>query len=444
MTVLDRRRLDPSVFALDERLREGFYTDQYFLNVRDVLARLAEEGYVFGGSHADLEAPPPEGVDLARLAVGDLEAEMQVFTKRRPLAIACGVDHALAILKAAAGCGGAAGRFQNTAARLQVEAVHDGTKLAPWVPALKIRGRYRDYAILETVILGALARSTSIATRAYEILQAAGGRPVLFFSARFDPPSAQAADGYAYKVAVDVYNRDTGRRLPAMVTTAAQGQWFGGRGGGTVSHSYVLVFLKDCAEAMLQFARLMPPEVPRIALVDTRGDCVGDAVRTALVMFLQYQKLRAAGQADEAERYRLFAVRCDTAGEVRDASVPPLGDPALDLGVVPRLVTRVREALDNLASRPDIPQGAEAQARQYFRGIRIVVSGGFDPDRIRRFEALGVPADIYGVGSAFLTGPACDFTADLVRVRLGGQWIAHAKTGRAPLPNPDLEPVEME
>ena len=111
---------------------------------------------------------------------------------------------------------------------------------------------------------------------------------------------------------------------------------------------------------------------------------------------------------------------------------------------MPRLVTRVREALDNLASRPDIPQGAEAQAREYFRAIRIVVSGGFDPARIRRFEALGVPADIYGVGSAFLTGPACDFTADLVRVRLGGQWIAHAKTGHAPLPNPDLEPVNME
>lgn len=443
MTVLDRRRLDPSVFGLDPRLRDGFYADRYFLNARDVLARLAGEGYLYGGRHPDVAAPP-EGTDLARTAVGDLEAEMQVFAKRRPFALACGVDHALAILKEATGFTDASGRFQNTAAALEVEAVHDGAKLAPWVPAMKIRGRYRDYAILETVILGALARSTSIATRSYEILEAAAGKPVFFFSARFDPPSAQAADGYAYKVAVDVYNRDTGRRLPVMVTTAAQGQWFGGQGGGTVSHSYVLVFLKDCAEAMLQYARVLPAEVSRVALVDTRGNSAEDAVRTALAMFLQYHKLRAAGQAEEAERYRLSGVRLDTAGEVRDAGVPPLGDPVLDLGVVPRLVTHVRQSLDSLSSRPDIPQGAGAEAREYFRGIRIVVSGGFDPERIRRFEALGVPVDVYGVGSAFLAGPACDFTADLVRLRLGGQWIVHAKNGRGPVPNPDLEPVKME
>ena len=31
--------------------------------------------------------------------------------------------------------------------------------------------------------------------------------------------------------------------------------------------------------------------------------------------------------------------------------------------------------------------------------MKIVVSGGFNPEKIRKFEKLGVPVDIYAVGS---------------------------------------------
>jgi len=440
MTLFDGRRLDPDVFAIDPRMARGRYTDQYFINAARILSRLAEEGYRFAGSSPAVEAA---GLDPARVDVGNVVVEMQCFTKRRPFSIACGTDHAVAILKTCTGQVDASGKFHNTSADLEVEAVPDGARLAPWAPALKIRGRYRDFAILETPLLGVLARSTRVATNTYEALTAAGGKPVFFFPARFDLPVTQPADGYAYKVGVDAYNDETGAAVPAMITTEAQGQWFGGAGGGTVSHSYVIAFLHDVSEAMLHFARLMPPQVKRVALVDTRGDCVTDTERTALAMFRRWWDLRRAGRDEEAERYVLFGVRADTAEDVRDASVEPTGDPARDFGVVPALVRNLRTALDRLHASPQVPEEAREAAREYFRAVRIVASGSFDPERIARFERDGAAVDVYGVGSYFLRGPNNDFTADVVRVRIGGRWVDLPKKGRRPVANPDLEAVKM-
>ena len=69
--------------------------------------------------------------------------------------------------------------------------------------------------------------------------------------------------------------------------------------------------------------------------------------------------------------------------------------------------------------------------------VKIVVSGGFDAERITAFEAAGAPVDSYGVGSALLTG-SNDFTADIVR--LDGRPIA--KAGREERPNPRLLRVD--
>ena len=89
----------------------------------------------------------------------------------------------------------------------------------------------------------------------------------------------------------------------------------------------------------------------------------------------------------------------DTSGSLRDVSVEPLGDPALDLGVNPRLVFNVRQALDSASESWDMPDVWKEAAREYCRNVKIVVSGGFNPEKIRNFERLGVPVDIYAVGS---------------------------------------------
>ena len=69
--------------------------------------------------------------------------------------------------------------------------------------------------------------------------------------------------------------------------------------------------------------------------------------------------------------------------------------------------------------------------------VRIVVSGGFDAEKITRFEAESAPVDAYGVGSSLLRGQN-DFTADVVRV--DGRPLA--KAGRHERPNPRLQPVD--
>ncbi len=68
--------------------------------------------------------------------------------------------------------------------------------------------------------------------------------------------------------------------------------------------------------------------------------------------------------------------------------------------------------------------------------MRIVVSGGFNAERIRAFESGGVPVDAYGVGSSLIRG-ANDFTADVVIV--DGEPCA--KVGREFRPNERLERV---
>ncbi len=161
-------------------------------------------------------------------------------------------------------------------------------------------------------------------------------------------------------------------------------------------------------------------------------------------LFDKYRELIDENKTEEAAKYKLYGVRLDTSGSIRDISVPPLGDPTLDLGVTPRLVFNVRQALDAAWQDWDIPASWQEAAREYCHSVKIVVSGGFNPDRIRKFEHLGVPVDTYAVGSYLFNNngsTVTDFTADVVRVKVHGHWVDMAKVGRAPCDNPDLKRV---
>ena len=126
MSVFDRRRLPASVFKLDvDRMREGWYSDKYFINIARTLSELAALGYRFGGSAPDLS---DLDVDLRNVDVGSIEVEMQWFPRRQPSCVVVGVDKALAMLAECTGYFDEAGRFVNTFDRLEVWAVHDGTE----------------------------------------------------------------------------------------------------------------------------------------------------------------------------------------------------------------------------------------------------------------------------------------------------------------------------
>lgn len=360
---------------------------------------------------------------------------MQVFQRSSGM-VACGIDEALAVLALGAGSfadpaaadeafagylaarnwtrqarslGGAAyveavraqveaeaafdRHWRPAGAELQVTALRDGDRVDAWEPVVEITAPYRLVAHLESVYLGVLARRTLVATNVRGVVDAAGGKPVLFFGDRYDHWATQGGDGYAAFVGG-----------AQGVATDAQAAWWGERGLGTIPHALIATFQGDTVAAVAAFARHVPG-VPLIALVDFDNDSVATSLACA----------REFGE-------RLWGVRLDTSSTMVDRSLwKELGD-FNPTGVNPRLVQKVRQALD-----------AEG-----FQHVRVIVSGGFTADRIQAFEAAGVPVDSYAVGSSLLKGTA-DYTADVV-LREGRPC---AKVGRYYRPSDRLQPVEL-
>ena len=366
----------------------------------------------------------------------DTSVTMQVF-QRSDAMVACGIDEALAVLALGAGSfrdpaaadqafaaylqardrsrrarsrGGEAwveavraqveaeGAFDRHwvpagPGQLQVAALRDGDPVDAWEPVLEIVGPYRLVAHLESVYLGVLARRTLVASNVRRVVDAAGGKPVLFFADRFDHWATQGGDGYAAFVGG-----------AEGVATDAQAAWWGERGLGTIPHALIATFGGDTVAAVAAFARQFPG-VPLIALVDFHNDSVATSLACA----------RAFGE-------RLWGVRLDTSGTMVDRSLwPEMGD-FVPTGVNRRLVEKVRDALDG----------------EGFEHVRVIVSGGFTAERIAAFEATGVPVDSYAVGSSLLKGSA-DYTADVV-LREGRPC---AKVGRVHRPTTRLRPVDL-
>jgi nicotinate phosphoribosyltransferase len=140
-----------------------------------------------------------------------------------------------------------------------------------------------------------------------------------------------------------------------------------------------------------------------MTLVDFENDCVRTSLEVARVL------------GD-----RLYGVRLDTSEMLVDQSVLPQMGRFKPTGVNPQLVWNVRRALDDAG----------------YRDVRIVVSGGFNVEKILDFEREGVPVDAYGVGSSLFSG-RFDFTADVVLK----DAKPCAKVGREFRPNPRLERV---
>ena len=350
-----RQRLDPSIFNLPvQRMREGYYSDKYFVRARDVLR--------LDGHHPNVV--------------------MQVFCKTAGWL--GGVDEAVAILKLCS----------DDWTRLRVCALFDGDPVAPYETVMTIEGPYDTFAHLETLYLGALARRTRVASHTKRVVDAARGKDVMFFPARHDHWLVQTGDGYAAHVAGAI-----------GVSTDAQASWWGSEGLGTVPHAIIAAYGGNTPLAAQKFAEHMPESVNLVVLVDFDNNCV----RTSL-------------EVASALGPRLYGVRLDTSGTMVDASVVPGMGQFDPRGVNPQLVHNVRQALDDAG----------------FNAVRIIVSGGFDVDKISLFESLDVPVDAYGVGSTLLHNQGgFDFTADVVCV----DGANCAKVGRGHKPNERLELV---
>lgn len=463
MSLFDGQRLTVDTFKMTDeiidKMRKGWYSDEYFNNTIKVLTHLSNTQYRFGSETSDLEGK----IDVSQIQNGDIVVEMQFFTRRKPFSIACGIDEALAILKVATGHFND-GKFINTYNELEIEAVMDGDLIdytgdVEFVkPVLKIRGKYREFGHLETPILGVLSVPTRIATNVYSVLEAANGKPVLFFPARFDHYKMQGIDGYAYWIAVQRYNNDYKTSSKASVSTSAQGDWWGGQGGGTIAHSTIACFLGNTEEAMLQFAKIMPITTPRIALVDFHNDCIEESKRVINKLWIEYWHHLQKDDVPEAMKFKLFGVRPDTSGNMIDVCLQGIESEKKLFGVNDLLVREIRSAIDSYwVALVDLSVGTIRNteekaklikmAKQYCNEIKIIVTGGFNAQRIKQFELENVPVDIYGVGSSLLENSSAmgsnnDYTADIVRVKIESEFVELSKVGRNVCQNELLRKVD--
>src|SRR5262245_25483707 len=263
-----------------------------------------------------------------------------------------------------------------------VEALSDGDAIGSKEIVLRITARYRAFGLYETAILGMLAQSTGWATAARECVEAAAPLPVISFGARHVHPDITDVLDYAAIVGGCVGpSTPAGARLAGLAPT------------GTMPHSLVLIF-GDTVAAALAFDRDLEADVPRIVLVDTFKDEAEEALRVA----------HALGD-------RLYGIRLDTPSERGR--------------VTAELVKEVRARLDQAG----------------FSHVRIVVSGGLNPERIAYFKEAAAHVDSYAVGSYISGATPIDFTGDIKVI--DGAPIA--KRGRIPglTESPRLKPVDL-
>ena len=231
MSAPRKKRLDPSIFHLPvDKMREGYYSDKYFVRARELLRK-------------DRHRP---------------RVTMQVFGKAH--ASLGGIDEAIAILKLCAE------RWDE----LVVHALYDGEAIEPWETVLTVEGPYDAFANLETVYLGVLARRTRVGTNTRRVVEAARPKEVMFFPARHDHWLVQTGDGYAAHIAGAI-----------GVSTDAQASWWGSEGIGTVPHALIAAYGGDTVLASRKFAEQMDPAIRLITLVDFENDCVGTSLAVA-------------------------------------------------------------------------------------------------------------------------------------------------------------------
>lgn len=246
-------------------------------------------------------------------------------------------------------------------------AVPEGEEMQQKEVIMRIKGSYDEFAMYETALLGMLASASGWATAARACKEASGGSPVFCFGARHVHPAvAPVMERASIVGGADNCSCILGAKLLGKEPT------------GTVPHAAVMI-IGDTVETALLYDRTMPPDSPRIMLVDTFKDEAEETLRVA-----------------EALKEKLSGVRLDTPGERG--------------GVTPGLVREVRARLD----------------QKGFSHVQLFVSGGITAERIPQLAEAG--ADAFGVGSYISAARPIDMTMDLKEI--DGRPMA--KRGRIP------------
>lgn len=349
-------RLTNKTFKLDPRIGEGYYSANYFLKSREIVAKFAP---------------------------GHIVTEQ--WFQRTDEAMVCGLDESIAVLQ----------QFAIHPEELIVEALNDGDVVAANEPVLKVTGRYEDFGFLESLLDGILARRSSVATNTMRAVRALNGARTFSMADRQDDYLTQPGDGYAtYVGGIKAFSTD------------AQGAWVGIKGMGTMPHALIEVCGGDVLAAADLYLKAYP-DAPVTCLIDYHNNVTVDAIALA----------KHLGR-------KLKAIRVDTSKSLIDHYFDDKDTSGFDPhGVCKELIFALRKTLDDHG----------------FDYVEIVVSSGFTPEKIAEWVKLGVPVDMYGIGTYLVNNSTCGFTGDLVE--LDGR--PEAKEGRHNIASSRLQRVEL-
>jgi len=315
--------------ASDEEIKNGETTDIYFVRTKQVL-----------------EAKKLDKLNaVAEVTAGGLPDKW-------PWGVLCGIEEETRLFEGYP---------------VNVYAMPEGTIFYPSdsrgirEPIMFIEGPYGEFCILETPLLGLICQASGVATRAARVKKAAGKKIVMAFGIRrMHPVLSPMLDRAAYIGGLDGLSSLSGAKAVDAKPM------------GTMPHALIIAF-GDQAKAWKAFDEVMPPEVPRVALIDTYFDEKTEAI-----------------MATETLKDRLYGVRLDT--------------PASRKGNFPELIREVRWELD---------------VRGY-QHVKIFVSGGLNEEKVTILSEAG--ADAFGVGTAVSNAPTIDFAMDIVE--LEGKLVA--------------------
>jgi nicotinate phosphoribosyltransferase len=234
------------------------------------------------------------------------------------------------------------------------EGLPEGTFFRAYQPVLSLEGRYLDFGLYETALLGFLCQASGVATKAARCRRLIGDRPLVHFGARrMHPAIAPMIDRSAYIGGCDGV---------AVVLSAER---LGISPSGTIPHALILQ-VGDTLETVKTFHHVIDPAVRRIALIDTLQDEKFEAIRLATNL----------GDV-------LWALRLDT--------------PSSRRGNFAKILQEVRWELD----------------LRGFQHIKLLASGGLDEDDIPKLLPW---VDAFGIGTSIASAPVIDFSLDIVEI----------------------------
>jgi nicotinate phosphoribosyltransferase len=237
---------------------------------------------------------------------------------------------------------------------IRVRAMREGTVFYPFEPVMEIEGRYQDFCVFETALLGLICQASGIATKAARFKKRAGKRAVISFGARrMHPILAPMIERNAYIGGCD------------GVSVIKSGEMIGEDPMGTMPHALILC-MGSTTEAIKAYDEVLEPRFKRVALIDTFLDEKFECLNVAQTM----------GK-------KLFAVRFDT--------------PSSRRGNFFRILEESRWELD----------------LRGYNSVRFYVSGGVREEDVPVLNPL---VDGYGIGTSISNAPVVDYSMDIVEV----------------------------